>query len=117
MVDGARVGGGVSRVGCHRCNLLVPSCEGVGVLRIGRFGGFGASRCCAVVPQSAVKDSTVFVLEGDGILVDGAGISRRVSSISSYRCYLFVPTCEGVGVLCIGRFDGCGSVVFGHNAV
>ena len=78
-------------------------------MRIGRLGGFGASRCCAVVPQSAVKDRTIFILEGDGVLVDGAGVGSRVSCVGCYRCYLFVPTCEGVGVLRIGRLGGFGA--------
>ena len=105
LVHCSVVGSCIGYSTCYRNDISIPAFERVGVLcRSSLLRSCTAIyRCFTIFQFAALENSTIFVLEGDGVLVNRFGEFRGVCSLTDNRYDLRIPTCEGVGVLSISR--------------
>ena len=97
------VGGRIGSIFCHPSNFRAPTGEGVGVFsrsslrRIRRLLDVGSNGTVIILCRS-LQNRTVFIHEGNGVLVQGRRIGRNIGSIVHYIHKFRRPSRKFIGV-------------------
>ena len=104
----------LSRVGCYTGysrNSRIPTGKGIRILSRNCLARIFVARYYTVLNLCCSNDTLVIIEPCDGVLIYRAVKLSRVSSLSGYFCKFSIPTGEGIGILCRGRFSRNGLAI------